>query len=77
MSYLEMLRPVPGLNVLVTAGASGIGAGIVAGFVEAGANVAICDIDAGAIEKLSVAYPTVTAMAVDVSDAEANLPCSM
>ena len=39
MSLLESLRPLPGLRVLVTAGAGGIGARIARTLLEAGARV--------------------------------------
>jgi NAD(P)-dependent dehydrogenase (short-subunit alcohol dehydrogenase family) len=39
MNILDSLRPVPGLTVLVTAGASGIGAAIARAFCAAGARV--------------------------------------
>jgi NAD(P)-dependent dehydrogenase (short-subunit alcohol dehydrogenase family) len=38
-----------GLRVLVTAGASGIGAAIAAAFAETGAEIHICDIDESAL----------------------------
>lgn len=50
MSIVESLTPRPGLRVLVTAGASGIGAKITAGFVEASGKVHISDVDAAAVE---------------------------
>ncbi len=49
MNIVESLTPKPGLRVLVTAGASGIGAKITKGFVEAGGTVHISDVDAAAV----------------------------
>ncbi|MDX1780601.1 MAG: SDR family oxidoreductase [Thalassovita sp.] len=49
MSIVETLVPRAGLRVLVTAGARGIGAKIVAGFAETGAKVHLSDIDADAV----------------------------
>ena len=45
MPLYESLRPLPELRVLVTAGASGIGACIARAFHEAGSRVHVCDID--------------------------------
>lgn len=67
MSILNSLAPPPGLRVLVTAGASGIGAAIARAFSEAGASVHICDIDRGAIDRLTQALPGVTATVADAS----------
>lgn len=55
------------LRVMVTAGASGIGAVIARAFVAEGARVAICDVDAGAIERLVVDAPEIHAHRCDVS----------
>ena len=48
MNMIERIRPRPGLRVLVTAGASGIGAAIARAFLDAEAKVLICDIDEAA-----------------------------
>ncbi|WP_312869946.1 SDR family oxidoreductase [Jiella pacifica] len=57
--------------MLVTAGASGIGAAIAAAFLEAGAKVAICDVDEAALDKFRAEHPDVQGVAADVSDPEA------
>ncbi|MES2945336.1 MAG: SDR family oxidoreductase [Pseudomonadota bacterium] len=67
MSILDTLRPQPGLRVLVTAGASGIGATIARAFHEAGARVHVCDIDRGAINQFTSSTPGVTASMADAS----------
>jgi NAD(P)-dependent dehydrogenase (short-subunit alcohol dehydrogenase family) len=67
MSILESLRPKPGLRVLVTAGASGIGATIAQAYREAGAQVHICDIDKTAIDQFTANNPGITASMADAS----------
>jgi NAD(P)-dependent dehydrogenase (short-subunit alcohol dehydrogenase family) len=67
MSLLESLRPVPGLRVLVTAGASGIGARIARTFLEAGARVHVCDIDRVALDRLMWETPGMTGSVADAS----------
>ncbi|MCA8906725.1 MAG: SDR family oxidoreductase [Rhodospirillaceae bacterium] len=65
------MRPRPRLRVLVTAGAAGIGAVIAEGFLQAGAQVLICDIDAAALAGFAAAHPEVLTSETDVSDAAA------
>ncbi|MFZ9949758.1 MAG: SDR family oxidoreductase [Gemmobacter sp.] len=60
-----------GLRVIVTAGASGIGRRIAERFAEAGARVAVCDIDAEALGALRAARPDIAATACDVADSAA------
>src|SRR5689334_5040501 len=64
---LESLAPEPGLKVLVTAGASGIGAAIARAFCEAGARVHVCDIDRVALDRLATKAPGITVSAADAS----------
>lgn len=71
MSYIERMRPEPGKKVLVTAGASGIGAAIAKAYLEAGAKVAICDIDEGALERFTAENTAVRGVLADVSDPDA------
>lgn len=54
-----------GARVIVTAGANGIGRAIADAFLEAGARVAVCDIDQAALDAMPA---EVSARAVDVSD---------
>lgn len=67
MHLLDTLRPTPGLRVLVTAGASGIGAAIAAAFREAGARVHICDIDAAAVSRFIAEHPGTTGSVADAT----------
>ena len=67
MTILNSLVPTPGLRVLVTAGASGIGAAIARAFNEAGASVHVCDIDRAAIDRLMTELPGVSASVADAS----------
>jgi NAD(P)-dependent dehydrogenase (short-subunit alcohol dehydrogenase family) len=62
---------VVGRRVLITAGAAGIGRAIAEAFVAGGANVAVCDIDAGAVAAFSAANSGVAASVVDVADVSA------
>jgi NAD(P)-dependent dehydrogenase (short-subunit alcohol dehydrogenase family) len=68
MTIVERMRPRPGLRVLVTAGAAGIGAAISQGFLECGANVLICDIDSETLSAFAESHPAVSAMTTDVAD---------
>ncbi|ALM86823.1 SDR family oxidoreductase [Bordetella sp. N] len=67
MSVVDLLRPTRGLRVLVSAGASGIGAALARAFHEAGARVHVCDIDRGALDRLSAAIPEITTSVADAS----------
>jgi NAD(P)-dependent dehydrogenase (short-subunit alcohol dehydrogenase family) len=58
----------PGLVVLVTAGASGIGNAISKAFLDHGCHVHICDIDEKAIKKFLSENPTASASVTDVSN---------
>ena len=69
MSLIETLRPPPGLKVLVTAGASGIGAVIARAFHDAGAHVHVCDIDRAALDRLATESPGISSSAADASNA--------
>jgi NAD(P)-dependent dehydrogenase (short-subunit alcohol dehydrogenase family) len=68
MSLIERMRPRAGLRVLVTAGAAGIGAAIAQGFIEAGAKVAICDVDAEALARFAANHADVVTTLTDVAD---------
>jgi NAD(P)-dependent dehydrogenase (short-subunit alcohol dehydrogenase family) len=58
----------PGLVVLVTAGASGIGRVISESFLDHGCHVHICDIDRSAIDSFLSENPGASATLADVSD---------
>jgi NAD(P)-dependent dehydrogenase (short-subunit alcohol dehydrogenase family) len=69
-SIIDTLRPTPGLRVLVTAGAGGIGAGVARAFREAGARVHVCDIDRAALDRLTAEEPEITTSTADASVAK-------
>ena len=69
MTILDSLRPAPGLRVLVTAGAGGIGAAIARAFHHAGARVHVCDVDGAALERLASDVPGITSSTADASRA--------
>lgn len=60
-----------GAKVIVTAGASGIGREIVTAFVEEGASVAVCDVDAKALKALQSELEGVRTWVCDVADPRA------
>lgn len=55
-------------RVVITAGASGIGKRLAERFHEAGARVAICDVDGDAVAALAQSCPDMIAVQVDVRD---------
>lgn len=59
---------INGLRVLVTAGAGGIGREIARAFIEEGARVHICDVDAGALQELARSDPRIIRSRADVAD---------
>jgi len=67
-SFKDRLYPPPGLRVLVTAGASGIGAAIASAFAETDAKIHICDIDDAALAVLQKSFPNWQASKADVAD---------
>jgi NAD(P)-dependent dehydrogenase (short-subunit alcohol dehydrogenase family) len=69
MNTFELLKPQPGLRVLITGAASGIGAAIAEAFVETHANVVICDVDALAVDRFVSTSPRLHGCVADVSDA--------
>jgi len=68
MSILDSLRPTSGLRVLVTAGASGIGATVARAFHEAGAHVHVCDIDRAALDRFNTDAPGISTSMADASN---------
>jgi NAD(P)-dependent dehydrogenase (short-subunit alcohol dehydrogenase family) len=69
MNTFELLKPQPGLRVLVTGAASGIGAGIAQAFLQTGAHVFICDVDAAAVDRFVSTHANLHGCVADVSDA--------
>jgi NAD(P)-dependent dehydrogenase (short-subunit alcohol dehydrogenase family) len=68
MTFNERLCPPPGLRVLVTAGASGIGAAIASAFLEIGAKVHICDVDTAALATFQERFPSCETTTADVAN---------
>jgi meso-butanediol dehydrogenase/(S,S)-butanediol dehydrogenase/diacetyl reductase len=70
-----MTRRLDGRTVVITGGASGIGAGLASGFAREGANVVIADLDLEHAETLAseiaASGGSATAVRVDVADREA------
>jgi len=63
-----MIESLKGARVLITAGAQGIGLAMARKFVESGADVHICDVDAQALEAARASLPALGASLTDVSD---------
>jgi NAD(P)-dependent dehydrogenase (short-subunit alcohol dehydrogenase family) len=70
MTFKDRLYPPSGLRVLITAGASGIGAAIASAFAETGASIHICDIDDAALDEFRKSFPSFQATRADVADDE-------
>jgi NAD(P)-dependent dehydrogenase (short-subunit alcohol dehydrogenase family) len=68
VTFKDRLYPPSGLRVLVTAGASGIGAAIASAFAETGAKIHICDIDDAALATFQKALPSFQATKADVAN---------
>lgn len=62
-----MSNSLQGKRVLVTAGAQGIGLAIARRFLDAGAEVHVCDVDERACEAALAAHPRLSASVTDVS----------
>jgi len=69
MSVLQRLQPYPGLRVLISGGAAGIGEVLAAAYLEAGAQVHVCDVSEPALAAFRDKYPGSVATRADVSDA--------
>lgn len=63
------LHGLAGKRVLVTAAASGIGAVVARRFAEAGARVAVCDVDGARLEGFLAADPDLVGAQADVAEA--------
>src|ERR1700690_4184995 len=70
MTFQDRLYPPRGLRVLVTAGASGIGAAIASAFTETGAEIHVCDIDDAALAAFQKRFPSCQGTHADVADEE-------
>jgi NAD(P)-dependent dehydrogenase (short-subunit alcohol dehydrogenase family) len=68
MNTFELLKPQPGLRVLITGAASGIGAAMARAFVEVDAKVVICDVDAAAVDRFTSTSTSLYGCVADVSD---------
>lgn len=68
MNTIDLLKPAPGLRVLVSGAATGIGAAIAQAFLEVDAHVYICDIDQAAINKMKAEQPQLHAGVADVAN---------
>ena len=68
MTFRDRLYPPHGLRVLVTAGASGIGAAIASAFTETGAEIHVCDIDDAALDAFQKRFPLCQTTHADVAD---------
>ena len=62
-------RIEPGLRVIVTAGAAGIGRVIVEALHTCGAHIHVCDVDADAVADLNSVLPEIGTTIADVADA--------
>src|ERR1700761_3154879 len=70
MNTIDLLKPRPGLRVLVSGGAAGIGAAIAEAFLQVQATVYICDVDASAIASAKALHPELHTGVADVSNRE-------
>lgn len=70
MSLVQRLIPQPGLRVLISAGASGIGAAIAEAFMEAGARIHVCDVSKPALAQFQERFPESQVTHSDVADPE-------
>lgn len=62
---------VEGKRVIVTAAADGIGRAIAEAFLDGGARVHVCDVNAGALDAFKAERPDLGAHVTDVSDGDA------
>jgi NAD(P)-dependent dehydrogenase (short-subunit alcohol dehydrogenase family) len=70
MNTFERLKPEPGLRVLISGAATGIGAAIAEAFVQTDAHVYVCDVNASAVEKAKESNPKLHVGVADVSNRE-------
>lgn len=62
------MQGLSGARVLITAGAAGIGRVMAESFQAVGAQVAVCDVDAGAVAAMQAANPGILARQANVTD---------
>lgn len=68
MGLIERMTPVAGLRVLISGGASGIGEAMAAAFIEAKAQVHVCDVSEKALAAFRKRFPEALATPADVAD---------
>lgn len=68
MRLIARMHPPPGLRVLITAGACGIGKAIAEAFLEAEARIHICDVSPEAIKAFTTTHPETGATLADIAD---------
>jgi NAD(P)-dependent dehydrogenase (short-subunit alcohol dehydrogenase family) len=68
MGLIERMTPVAGLRVLISGGASGIGEAIAAAFLEAKAQVHVCDLSEPTLAAFRKKHPAALATHADVAD---------
>src|SRR5665213_2315289 len=68
MGLIERMTPVAGLRVLISGGASGIGEAMAAAFIEAKAEVHVCDVSEKALAAFRKRFPKALATPADVAD---------
>ncbi|MFC3690955.1 SDR family oxidoreductase [Chenggangzhangella methanolivorans] len=69
MGVIDTLVPRPGLKVLISGGAAGIGAAIAEAFVEARAEIHVCDASDDALAAFRARFPDALATKADVASA--------
>jgi NAD(P)-dependent dehydrogenase (short-subunit alcohol dehydrogenase family) len=67
MNTFELLKPRPGLRVLISGAGAGIGAAMAEAFLQAGANVYVCDVVPSALESLKQKHPALHTGVADVA----------
>lgn len=70
MSIMEKMIPKNGIKILISGGASGIGATLARAFIEVGARVHVCDIDDAALEHFRTCNPASLASKTDAGSGE-------
>ncbi|MGF6722066.1 NAD(P)-dependent dehydrogenase (short-subunit alcohol dehydrogenase family) [Paraburkholderia sp. GAS41] len=68
MNTFELLKPRPGLRVLVSGAATGIGAAIAEAFLQVDAKVYVCDVNPSAVESIKSRHAHLHATVADVAD---------